>query len=640
MCGIVGAVSTRNIVPVLIEGLKRLEYRGYDSCGVAVHQGGELRRARSTSRVAELDAGVVRDGIQATSGIAHTRWATHGAPAVHNAHPHFSAGPDVSPEVTGFGDLDGVDEGATTARIGLVHNGIIENHDELRAELEARGYRFASQTDTEVIAHLVHHCYDGDLLDAVQRALPRLRGAYALAVFCRDEPHRVVGARQGSPLVVGLGKGSGGSAAPGENFLASDAMALAGVTDQIVYLEEGDVADLQLGKVWISARDAAGRFVPVDRPVRTVHAHSGAAELGPYRHFMQKEIFEQPRAIADTLEGVAGITPELFGDAAFQVFKGIDRVLILACGTSYYSGSTARYWLESIAGIPTTVEIASEYRYRDSVPDPKTLVVTISQSGETADTIAALKHARGLGMPHTLTICNVATSAMVRECSLAYITRAGVEIGVASTKAFTTQLVGLYLLTLALAQMRGRLNEAQELEHLKALRHLPVAVQAVLALEPQVIAWSEDFAKRENALFLGRGLHYPIALEGALKLKEISYIHAEAYPAGELKHGPLALVTDQMPVVTVAPNDALLEKLKSNMQEVRARGGQLYVFADADTRIESGPGVHVIRMPEHYGALSPILHVVPLQLLAYHTACARGTDVDKPRNLAKSVTVE
>jgi glutamine---fructose-6-phosphate transaminase (isomerizing) len=632
MCGIVGAVSTRNIVPVLIEGLKRLEYRGYDSCGVAVHQGGELRRARSTSRVSELETGAARDGIEAGTGIAHTRWATHGAPEVHNAHPHFSAGPGVDAASTGFGDLDGVDEAAATARIGLVHNGIIENHDELRAELEARGYEFASQTDTEVIAHLVHHLYDGDLLEAVQRALPRLRGAYAIAVFCRDEPQRVIAAREGSPLVLGVGKG--------EHFVASDAMALAGVTDQIVYLEEGDVVDLQLGKVWISARDASGRFVNVDRPVRTVHAHSGAAELGPYRHYMQKEIFEQPRAIADTLEGVAGITPELFGDDAYRVFKDVDRVLILACGTSFYSGSTARYWLESIAGIPTTVEIASEYRYRDSVPHPKTLVVTISQSGETADTIAALKHARSLGMAHTLTICNVSTSAMVRECALHYITRAGVEIGVASTKAFTTQLVGLYLLTLALAQSRGRLTEEQEARHLKALRHLPVAVQAVLALEPQVIAWSEDFAKRENALFLGRGLHYPIALEGALKLKEISYIHAEAYPAGELKHGPLALVTDQMPVVTVAPNDTLLEKLKSNMQEVRARGGQLYVFADADTHIDSAPGVHVIRMPEHYGALSPILHVVPLQLLAYHTACARGTDVDKPRNLAKSVTVE
>ncbi len=636
MCGIVGAVSNRDIVPILIEGLKRLEYRGYDSCGVAVHQGGGLRRARSTSRVAELAAGVQAEGIGSGTGIAHTRWATHGAPAVHNAHPHFSAGPGVDSASTGFGELDAGDAAAASGRIAIVHNGIIENHDELRAELQQRGYVFASQTDTEVIAHLVHSLYDGDLLDAVQQALPRLRGAYAIAVFARDEPHRVVGARQGSPLVLGVGTGEH----QGEHFLASDAMALAGVTDQIVYLEEGDVVDLQLGRVWISAADAQGRYRPVERPVRTVQAHSGAAELGPYRHYMQKEIFEQPRALADTLEGVEGISPELFGDGAHAVFRQVDRVLILACGTSYYSGSVARYWLEGIAGIPTTVEIASEYRYRDSVPDPRTLVVTISQSGETADTLAALKHARSLGMEHTLTICNVATSAMVRECRLAYITRAGVEIGVASTKAFTTQLAGLYLLTLALAQVRGRLSDEQEAAELKALRHLPVALRAVLALEPQVIAWSEDFARKENALFLGRGLHYPIALEGALKLKEISYIHAEAYPAGELKHGPLALVTAEMPVVTVAPNDALLEKLKSNLQEVRARGGELYVFADADTHIDSGPGVHVIRMPEHYGALSPILHVVPLQLLAYHTACARGTDVDKPRNLAKSVTVE
>ncbi len=451
----------------------------------------------------------------------------------------------------------------------------------------------------------------------------------------KDEPHRVVGARAGSPLVLGVGEG--------ENFLASDAMALAGVTDQIVYLEEGDLVDLQLGRYWIT--DAAGQPLgPAQRPVRTVQAHSGAAELGPYRHYMQKEIFEQPRAIADTLEGLQGIVPELLdgadGTAAWRVFKEIDSVLILACGTSYYSGCVAKYWLEAIAGIPTQVEVASEYRYRTSVPNPRALVVTISQSGETADTLAALRHAQGLGMRHTLTICNVATSAMVRECALAYITRAGVEIGVASTKAFTTQLAGLFLLTLALAQAKGRLTEEEESQHLKAMRHLPVALQAVLALEPQLISWAEDFAKRENALFLGRGLHYPIALEGALKLKEISYIHAEAYPAGELKHGPLALVTSSMPVVTVAPNDALLEKLKSNMQEVRARGGVLYVLADADTRIDSSEGIHVIRMPEHYGQLSPLLHVVPLQLLAYHTACARGTDVDKPRNLAKSVTVE
>jgi glucosamine--fructose-6-phosphate aminotransferase (isomerizing) len=529
---------------------------------------------------------------------------------VHNAHPHFSAGPN--------------SKTVSTGRVALVHNGIIENHDELRAELKARGYVFDSQTDTEVIAHLVDHLYEGDLLDAVQRATLRLKGAYAIAVFCRDEPHRVIGAREGSPLVLGVGTGEH----KGEYFLASDAMALAGVTDQIAYLEEGDVVDLQIGKVWVTTRTPQGTYKPAEREVRTVHVHTGAAELGPYRHYMQKEIFEQPRAISDTLDAVGSISADLFGDGAYRVFKDIDNVLILACGTSYYSGSTAKYWLESIARIPTSVEIASEYRYRDSVPNPRTLVVTISQSGETADTLAALKHARSLGMQHTLTICNVATSAMVRECKLNYITRAGAEIGVASTKAFTTQLVGLFLLTLSLAQVRGHLTEEQELQHLKALRHLPVAVQSVLALEPQVIAWSETFARKENALFLGRGLHYPIALEGALKLKEISYIHAEAYPAGELKHGPLALVTSEMPVVTVAPNDTLLEKL------------ELFVFADADSRIESGEGLHVIRMPEHYGPLSPILHVVPLQLLAYHTACARGTDVDKPRNLAKSVTVE
>ena len=616
MCGIVGAVSTRNIVPILVQGLARLEYRGYDSCGVAVVANG-LQRARSTSRVAELAEQVSTSKLEGHTGIAHTRWATHGAPAVHNAHPHFSHG-------------IGPDAASRAGRVALVHNGIIENHDELRAVLQAKGYCFQSQTDTEVIAHLIDSLYDGDLFEAVKAALPQLHGAYAIAVFCKDEPHRLVGARAGSPLILGVGKDGA------EHFLASDAMALAGVTDQIVYLEEGDLIDLQLGKYWIFDR----HHQRAEREVKTVHAHSGAAELGPYRHYMQKEIFEQPRAIADTLEGVNGITPELFGDGAYRTFKDIDSVLILACGTSYYSGCAAKYWLEDIAGIPTQIEVASEYRYRTSVPNARTLVVTITQSGETADTLAALRHAQSLGMTQTLTICNVATSAMVRECKLAYITRAGVEIGVASTKAFTTQLAGLFLLTLALAQSKGRLSDDAEAAHLKALRHLPAALQAVLALEPQLISWAEDFAKKENALFLGRGLHYPIALEGALKLKEISYIHAEAYPAGELKHGPLALVTSAMPVVTVAPNDALLEKLKSNMQEVRARGGVLYVLADADSRIESSEGVNVIRMPEHYGALSPLLHVVPLQLLAYHTACARGTDVDKPRNLAKSVTVE
>ncbi len=605
MCGIVGAVAQRNITPILLEGLKRLEYRGYDSCGIALHTNGELQRSRSTARVAELEKQIEQSGLSGYTGIAHTRWATHGVPSTDNAHPHFSRG-----------------------RIALVHNGIIENHDELRAELQGLGYVFESQTDTEVIAHLVDHLYQGDLFETLQQAVKRLHGAYAIAVFCRDEPHRVVGARQGSPLIVGVGQG--------ENFLASDAMAIAGTTDQIIYLEEGDVVDLQLQRCWIV--DANGQAV--QREVRTVHAHTGAADLGPYRHYMQKEIFEQPRAIGDTLEGVTGIMPELFGDKAYGIFKKIDSLLILACGTSYYAGLTAKYWIESIAKIPVQVEVASEYRYRDSVPNPNSLVVTISQSGETADTLAALKHARSLGMEHTLTICNVSTSAMVRECELAYITRAGVEVGVASTKAFTTQLAALFLLTLALAQSKGRITEQQESDHLKAMRHLPVAISAVLALEPQIIAWSEDFARYENALFLGRGMHYPIALEGALKLKEISYIHAEAYPAGELKHGPLALVTKEMPVVTVAPKDSLLEKLKSNMQEVRARGGELYVFADADSNIISSEGVHVIRLPENYGQLSPILHTVALQLLAYHTALARGPDVDKPRKLAKSVTVE
>ena len=615
MCGIVGAVADRDIVPILIEGLKRLEYRGYDSCGVAIHgsatpaAGAGLRRARSVARVADLDAQVSDGSLKSGTGIAHTRWATHGAPVTVNAHPHFSR-----------------DE------VALVHNGIIENHDELRDELKAQGYVFESQTDTEVIAHLVHSLYKGNLFTAVQAAVLRLNGAYAIGVFCKAEPNVVVGARAGSPLVVGIGHGD----SAGENFIASDALAIAGTTDHIAYLEEGDVVEIRRDGVTIVDRDGH----KVEREVRVVQAATGMVELGPYRHFMQKEIFEQPRAVADTLEGVEGIAASLFGDGAESVFRQINEIRILACGTSYYSGATAKYWLESIAQIPTQVEVASEYRYRDSVPNPDALVVVISQSGETADTMAALKHAQSLGHTHSLAICNVATSAMVRQTGLKYLTRAGVEIGVASTKAFTTQLTALFLLTLTLAKLRGKLTPADEARHLKDLRHLPNALTSVLALEPQIIAWAEQFTRKEHALFLGRGLHYPIALEGALKLKEISYIHAEAYPAGELKHGPLALVTDEMPVVTIAPNDALLEKLKSNMQEVRARGGQLYVFADADSHIGSSEGVHVIRMPEHYGALSPILHVVPLQMLAYHTALARGTDVDKPRNLAKSVTVE
>jgi glutamine---fructose-6-phosphate transaminase (isomerizing) len=601
MCGIVGAAARRDIVPVLIEGLRRLEYRGYDSCGLALVDKGTLDLVRTVSRVNDL-AAKAKDTSGAT-GLAHTRWATHGAPATENAHPLVSRG-----------------------EIAVVHNGIIENHDELRAELKAKGYQFASQTDTEVIAHLVHSLYQGDLLDAVRRAARRLVGAYAIAVVAKNDPGTVVGARAGSPLVVGVGKD--------ENFLASDALALAGTTDRIAYLEEGDVAAIDR-KGW-RVVDAEGRAV--EREVRTVKTSGAAAELGPYRHFMQKEIFEQPRAVSDTLESVAAISGALFGDGAEAILRDRTSVLILACGTSYYAGLVARQWIEQLAGIPCNVEIASEYRYRASVPDPNTLVVVISQSGETADTLSALKHAQSLGQQASLAICNVASSALMRMTRLQFLTHAGVEIGVASTKAFTTQLTALFLLALTVAKLRGRLKD--EAAQLKALRHLPTALGAALALEPQIIAWAERFAKKEHALFLGRGLHYPIALEGALKLKEISYIHAEAYPAGELKHGPLALVTSEMPVVTVAPNDALLEKLKSNMQEVRARGGELYVFADSDTRISSAEGTHVIRLPEHYGLLSPILHVVPLQLLAYHTALARGTDVDKPRNLAKSVTVE
>ena len=609
MCGIVAGASLRDIVPVMLEGLRRLEYRGYDSCGVAVIRDAKIERARSVARVKDLTEQVVADGMQGTTGIAHTRWATHGGPAVMNAHPHIAGG-----------------------RIALVHNGIIENYAELKAELIAEGVEMTSQTDTEVLAHLVNRYYEGNLLEAVKKALARVTGAYAIAVFSSLEPGRIVGARQGSPMVVGLGQE--------ENFIASDAMALAGVTDNFIYLEEGDLVDLTASAVHVYARGVNGQYAQIERKSVCIQAYSGAADLGPYRHYMQKEIFEQPRAIGDTLEGVAGISPTLFGADAQEVFSGVRRILMLACGTSYYAALTAKYWLEAIAGIACDVEIASEYRYRVSIADPDALVVTISQSGETADTIAALKHAVSLGMTKTLAVCNVPQSALVRESRLSYITRAGVEIGVASTKAFTTQLAALYLLTLTLAKLRGRLDEAREAQALTSLRHVPAALTSVLALEPQIIAWAERFASKDDALFLGRGVHYPIALEGALKLKEISYIHAEAYPAGELKHGPLALVDANMPVVTIAPNDELLEKLKSNMQEVRARGGKLYVFADGDSVIDSTEDMHVIRLPENYGDLSPILHVVPLQLLAYHTALARGTDVDKPRNLAKSVTVE
>lgn len=610
MCGIVGVIGTGNCVPVLVEGLRRLEYRGYDSCGIAVVAGGILQRSRTTARVADLKTQT--EHLTGRLGIAHTRWATHGKPDTLNAHPHVSH------------DL-----------IAVVHNGIIENYEDLRRRLQAMGYQFESETDTEVIAHLIHLAYTtpdtasaGDLLASVRAAVAELHGAYAIAVMSADRPDTLIGARSGSPLVVAMGDGM--------QFLASDTLAVAGAASQMAFLEEGDIVALTASGLHIEDRHGQA----VTRLMQEVQAISLAVELEPYQHYMQKEIFEQPRAVTDTLGDIQRIQTDMFGAGAETHFAAIDSVLILACGTSYYSGCTAKYWLEAVAGIPCQVEIASEYRYRETVPNPKALVVVISQSGETADTLAALRHAKALGHTHTLAVCNVASSAMVRETALAFLTRAGVEIGVASTKAFTTQLVALYLLALTLAKSRGRLDAEAEYAAVHQLRHLPQAINAVLALEPQIIAWSAAFARKENALFLGRGRHYPIALEGALKLKEISYIHAEAYPAGELKHGPLALVTDAMPVVVVAPNDALLEKLKSNMQEVRARGGQLYVLADADTHIASSNGVSVIRMPEHYGDLSPILHVIPLQLLAYHTACTRGTDVDKPRNLAKSVTVE
>ncbi len=612
MCGIIGASSTRNVVPILIEGVRRLEYRGYDSTGLAVINGGGapvLERLVSVARVADLAAQADARQLTGTTGISHTRWATHGKPSSVNAHPHTS------------GD-----------EVAVVHNGIIENYEALRERLKAQGYEFRTQTDTEVIAHLVHaHWHgaaDGDLLRAVQLTVAEFEGAYAIAAISTREPGRVVGARQGSPLVVGLGNG--------DHFLASDAAALTSVTRRVAYLDEGDVADVRLDSYAIY--DVNGKRA--ERGIVDVPAGGAAVELGPYRHYMQKEIFEQPRAVADTLEAVGGIDAALFGARAVEILPQVKSVLILACGTSYYSSLVAKQWIETLARIPCTVEIASEYRYRDSVPDTEALVVVVSQSGETADTLAALKHAKELGHAHTLAICNVATSTMVRQTEMVFLTRAGAEIGVASTKAFTTQLVVQFLLALTLAKLRGKLSSQDESKWLTALRHLPGAIQGALALEPHLMAWSQAFVGKDHVLFLGRGLHYPIALEGALKLKEISYIHAEAYPAGELKHGPLALVDADMPVVAIAPNDALLEKLKSNLQEVRARGGELYVVADLDSQVASGDGMHLIRVSEHAGLLSPVVHVIPLQLLAYHTAVLRGTDVDKPRNLAKSVTVE
>ena len=612
MCGIVGATSDRNVVPILIEGIRRLEYRGYDSTGLAVVNGAAspiLERLVSTARVADLAAQADALHLKATTGISHTRWATHGAPTSDNAHPHLSGG-----------------------EIAVVHNGIIENFEELRDKLKARGYVFRTQTDTEVIAHLVHAYWHaeggGDLLAAVQRAVAEFKGAYAIAVISTRERGRVIGARQGSPLLVGIGGH--------DHFLASDASALLSVTRLVAYLEEGDVADVRRESYAIF--DANGERV--ERNVIEVQGSGDAVELGPYQHYMQKEIFEQPRAVADTLDGVANITPALFGPKAAELLPQVDSVLVLACGTSYYSSLVAKQWIETLAKLPCSVEIASEYRYRDSVPNRNALVMVVSQSGETADTLAALKHAKQLGHRHTLAICNVPTSSMVRQTEMVFLTRAGTEVGVASTKAFTTQLAAQFLLALTLAKVRGHLSSEQEEKWMDALRHIPAAIRGALALEPHLIGWAQHFAKKQHALFLGRGLHYPIALEGALKLKEISYIHAEAYPAGELKHGPLALVDAQMPVVAIAPNDALLEKLKSNLQEVRARGGELYVVADLDSHLTAGDGIHLIRVAEHRGLLSPIVHVVPLQLLAYHTAVLRGTDVDKPRNLAKSVTVE
>lgn len=609
MCGIVGAIANRNIVSVLVEGLKRLEYRGYDSSGIAVHAGSQITRVRRVGRVAEMEAAAQADNVQGQLGIGHTRWATHGGVTEYNAHPHVSHG-----------------------LIAVVHNGIIENHEEKRAELKAAGYQFESQTDTEVIAHLVHQYYlqENDLFRAVHKATRELTGAYAIGVIALDRPDELVCARMGCPLLIGLGEG--------ENFIASDVSAILSATRRVLFLEEGDIGHLTRDGVKLIDKDDQ----PVERKVHVSDVSLASLELGPYSHFMQKEIHEQPKALSDTIEVVLddGFVPELFGAAAAKVLPALTGVKILACGTSYYAALTAKYWIESIAGVVCDVEIASEYRYRAAFADPQHLVVTISQSGETLDTMEALKYARSLGHQHALSICNVRESAIPRASDLVFYTRAGAEIGVASTKAFTTQLVSLFALAVTLGKVRGRVSTEQETQYLEELRRLPGSVQHALNLEPQITAWSQQFAAKNDALFLGRGLHYPIALEGALKLKEISYIHAEAYPAGELKHGPLALVDENMPVVVIAPNDVLLEKVKSNMQEVRARGGELFVFADADSHFSESDGVHVIRTPRHVGILSPIVHSIPVQLLAYHVALARGTDVDKPRNLAKSVTVE
>ncbi len=609
MCGIVGAVANRSVVSTLIDGLSRLEYRGYDSAGIAVLNGQGIERVRAVGRVAAMTEKAEATKISGYVGIGHTRWATHGGVTESNAHPHVSKD-----------------------QIAVVHNGIIENHDEQRARLKTLGYEFTSQTDTEVIAHLIHYYHQSlGLLAATQKAVAELTGAFAISVISVKEPEHMITARLGCPLLIGLGEG--------ENFIASDVSAVLSVTRKVIYLEDGDVADIRLDGVTIFGRDG----LALNRKIHLSDVSLASMELGPYAHFMQKEIHEQPRALTDTIEALIDdnqFSAALFGDEAHAVFQQVDSILILAAGTSYYAALTAKYWLESIAKLPTNVEIASEYRYRVSVPNPKQLIVTISQSGETLDTMEALKHAKALGQELTLAICNVQESAIPRASQLVFYTRAGAEIGVASTKAFTTQLVALFTLAATLAKQRGLLDRQAEQTHLSALRQLAGSVQHALNLEPQIREWAKRFADKQHALFLGRGIHYPIALEGALKLKEVSYIHAEAYPAGELKHGPLALVDSNMPVVVIAPNDDLLEKVKSNMQEVHARGGELFVFADADSHFVESAGVHVIRTPRHVGVLSPILHTIPVQMLAYHAALLKGTDVDKPRNLAKSVTVE
>jgi glucosamine--fructose-6-phosphate aminotransferase (isomerizing) len=609
MCGIVGAIAGHDIVPTLVDGLKRLEYRGYDSAGVAVLMQGEIRRVRKIGRVSEMERAVNEAHLSANLGIGHTRWATHGGVTEPNAHPHVSGG-----------------------LIAVVHNGIIENHDEERSRLQTLGYVFESQTDTEVIAHLVHHQYQQtkDLFKAVSQAVSQLQGAYAIAVIAANQPDTLICARMGCPLLIGLGEGA--------HYVASDVSAILSDTRRVIFLDEGDVAELKRDSLRIVDSDGAS----VERPVHLSDVSLSSLELGQFSHFMQKEIHEQPKALSDTIDQVLedGLNAALFGKDAEKILRNVEGVQILACGTSYYAGMVARYWLEAIAGIPTNVEIASEYRYREVAANPKHLIVTLSQSGETLDTMEALKYAITLGHRATLSICNVRESAIPRASSMVFYTRAGAEIGVASTKAFTTQLVSLFMLCITIAKLRGRIDAAQETEYLDALRHLPGSVQYALNLEPQIRAWADRFSGKSHALFLGRGVHYPIALEGALKLKEISYIHAEAYPAGELKHGPLALVDSEMPVVVIAPNDTLLEKVKSNMQEVRARGGELFVFADLDSHFGEQEGIHVIRTPRHVGVLSPVVHAIPVQLLAYNTALMRGTDVDKPRNLAKSVTVE